>query len=153
VIDVRTATPEELATIEPADFVEGVKGLSGRELETLMAGPSRTAILGSIFMGMPRLFRPDVAGSATATTHWSITGQPGDGSDDWTVRVADGVCTVVRGHEGEPALGLTLGPVDFIKLITRTGNPVMMVMTGRLRTTGDLSLGARIASWFAVPTP
>ena len=90
-IDLRTATPEELAAIEPGDFVEGVKGLSGRELDALMAGPARGPIIGSVFTRMPQIFRPERAAGATATTHWSITGLPGGGSDDWTVRVADGV--------------------------------------------------------------
>ena len=39
---------------------------------------------------MPELFRPDRAGSTTATTHWSITGRPDGGADEWTVRFADG---------------------------------------------------------------
>ncbi len=100
---------------------------------------------------MPQIFRPERAAGATATTHWSITGLPGGGSDDWTVRVADGRCTVGRGHEGEATVGLTLGPVEFVRLISRTGNPMMMFVTGRLKATGDVTLAAKLGSWFDVP--
>ncbi|MCU1536151.1 MAG: Sterol-binding domain protein [Humibacillus sp.] len=151
-IDLSRATPEELAAIEPADFVEGVKAMSGRELETLMTGPAGGPIIGSVFSRMPQIFVPERAAGATATSHWSITGLPGGGTDDWTVRVADGQCTVGRGLEGDATVGLTLGPVEFVKLITRTGNPMMMVVTGRLKATGDVALAARLGSWFEIPT-
>ena len=86
-----------------------------------------------------------------ATTHWTLTGRPDGGSDEWTVRVADGVCTVVPGHDGDATLGLTMGPVEFIKLITKTGNPVMMLMTGKIKIKGDMSLAANVGSLFEVP--
>jgi hypothetical protein len=150
-IDFRTATPDELAAIDPADFIAGVKAMSDRELKELMDGPNRGPIVESIFTRMPLLFRPERAGSTSATTHWSLTGRPDGGSDDWTVRVADGVCTVLPGHDGESTLGLTMGPVEFIKLITKSGNPVMMFMTGKLKARGDIALAAGLAGWFDVP--
>jgi hypothetical protein len=151
-IDFRTATPDELAAIDPADFIEAVKAMSDRELKELMEGPNRGPIVESIFTRMPQLFRPERAGSTSATTHWTLTGRPDGGSDDYTVRVADGVCTVLRGHDGDSTLGLTMAPVDFIKLITKTGNPVMMFMTGKLKARGDVALAANLAGWFDVPS-
>ena len=151
-VDFRTATPEELAAIDPADFIEAVKAMPDRELKERMEGPNRGPIVESIFTRMPQLFRPERAGSTSATTHWTITGRPDGGSDDWTVRVVDGVCTVVKGHDGDSTLGLTMWPVDFIKLITKTGNPVMMFMTGKLKARGDVALAASLAGWFDVPS-
>ena len=63
------------------------------------------------------------------------------------------VCTVLPGHDGESTLGLTMAPVDFIKLITKSGNPVMMFMTGKLKASGDVALAAGLAGWFDVPAP
>ncbi|TQM64478.1 SCP2 sterol-binding domain-containing protein [Humibacillus xanthopallidus] len=151
-IDFRTATPDELAAIDPADFIDSVKAMSDRELKELMEGPNRGPIIESIFTRMPQIFRPERAGSASATTHWTLTGGPDGGSDDYTVRVADGVCTVLPGHDGDSTLGLTMAPVDFIKLITKTGNPVMMFMTGKLKARGDVALAANLAGWFDVPS-
>ena len=151
-IDFRTATADELAAIDPADFIDAVKSMPDRELRELMDGPNRTPIVTSIFTRMPQLFHPERAGATTATTHWTLTGRPDGGSDEWTVRVADGVCTVVPGHDGDATLGLTMPPVEFIKLITKTGNPVMMFMTGKLKARGDVALAANLAGWFDVPS-
>ena len=150
-IDFRTATPDELAEIDPADFIAAVKSMSDRDLRELMEGPNRSPIITSIFTRMPQLFRPERAGATAATTHWTLTGRPDGSSDEWTVRVADGVCTVVAGHDGDATLGLTMPPVEFIKLITKSGNPVMMFMTGKLKAKGDLGLAANIANLFNIP--
>ena len=151
-IDLGTATPDELAAIDPSELVEAVQAMSDRELKGVMEGANRGAIIESIFTRMPQLFRPERAGATSATTHWSLTGRPEGASDDWTVRVADGGCTVLRGHEGSSTLALTMAPFDFIKLITKTGNPVMMFMTGRLKARGDVALAASLAGWFDVPS-
>ena len=150
-IDLMSATPEALAAIEPGAFLANLRALSDRDVTALMASDNREPVIRSIFTRMPELFRPELAGSTTATTHWSITGRPDGGSDDWTVRVADGACTVHEGHDGDATLTLTMGPVDFAKVITKTGNPVMMFMTGKIKARGDLGLAANISTFFDVP--
>jgi putative sterol carrier protein len=100
---------------------------------------------------MPQLFRADRAGSTTATTHWSITGRTDGGADEWTVAFGDGTCTVSPGHVGDATLSLTMGPLDFTKVITKSGNPVMMFMTGKIEAKGDLGLAANIANFFDLP--
>jgi hypothetical protein len=149
-IDFATATPEQLAAVEPAEFIRAVKGMSDKDLTALMSSPNREAILTSVFERMPQLFRADRAGSTTATTHWTVTGGP-DGGDDWTVRVAEGTCTTSRGHDGEATLALTMGAAEFLKLISKSGNPVMMFMTGKIKAKGDLGLAANLANFFDVP--
>jgi len=42
-------------------------------------------------------------------------------------------------------------PVDFAKVITKSGNPVMMFMTGKIKAKGDLGLAANIANFFDIP--
>jgi len=51
----------------------------------------------------------------------------------------------------EPKLALTLGAVDFLKVVSGNGNPVMMFMTGKLKAKGDLGLAANIANLFDIP--
>jgi putative sterol carrier protein len=65
--------------------------------------------------------------------------------------IANGTCTLSPSPQHEPKLSLTIGPVEFIKLISGTANPVMMFMTGRLKAKGDLSLATNIANFFAIP--
>jgi len=150
-IDFTSATPEQLAAVEPGEFIQVVRAMSDKQVKALMDSGNREAIVGAIFQRMPDLFRPDRAGSTTATTHWSITGRPGGGDDEWTVAFADGHCTVVPGHVGDATLALSMGPVDFTKVITKSGNPVMMFMTGKIKAKGDLGLAANISNFFDVP--
>ena len=150
-MDFATATPEQLAAVEPAEFIQIVKKMSDKDVTALMASGNREAILTAIFSRMPELFRADRAGSTTATTHWSITGRPAGGADEWTVRFADGTCTTLPGHDGDATLTLTMSPVDFTKVITKSGNPVMMFMTGKIKAKGDLGLAANIANFFDIP--
>jgi putative sterol carrier protein len=150
-IDFTTATPEELAAVEPGDFIRIVKGMSDKDVKEVMESANREPIIAAIFSRMPELFRADRAGGTTATTHWSITGRPDGGADEWTVRFADGACTVQPGHDGDATLTLTMSPVDFTKVITKSGNPVMMFMTGKIKAKGDLGLAANIANFFDIP--
>ena len=150
-IDFTTATTEQLAAVEPGDFIRIVKEMSDKDVKEVMESDNRGAIVDAIFRRMPELFRPDRAGSTTATTHWSITGRPDGAADEWTVRFADGTCTSVPGHDGDSTLSLSMSPVDFTKVITKSGNPVMMFMSGKIKAKGDLGLAADIANFFDIP--
>lgn len=152
-IDFSTATPEQIAAVTPDEFVRIVGRMSDRQVDEVMASPNRGLIIETIFRRMPGLFRPDRARGVTATTHWSITGRPDGGADEWTVRFADGSCTCAPGHGGEATVSLTMAPVQFTKVVTKRGNPTMMFMTGRIRAKGDLHLANRITSFFDIPKP
>ena len=100
---------------------------------------------------MPQLFRADRAGSTSAVIHWNITDAPGGGVDTYELVIAGGACTLSPTPENDPKLSLTLGPVDFLKVVSGNGNPVMMFMTGKLKAKGDLGLAANIANLFDMP--
>lgn len=146
--DLTTATPEQLRELPAAELISGLKGMSDTELDAALSSDNRSHLVTAIFEAMPAMFRADRAGSITATTHWSITEQADGGSDDWTVRIADGQCTVAPGHEGDSTLALTMGAEPFVKLITKSGNPVMMFMSGKVKAKGDLSLAANFSNLF-----
>jgi putative sterol carrier protein len=147
---LKDLTHDELTALGPVEFVALLTSASDREVADVMAGPTRMSVIDSIFEHMPRMFRSDRAGDLRATTHWTITGKRVP-DDEWTVRVGDGQASAARGHDGNPAVSLSMGPVEFIKLITKTGNPVMMVMMGKIKIKGDMSLAANIGSLFDVP--
>ena len=100
---------------------------------------------------MPSLFRADRAGSTNAVIHWIITGAPDGGSDTYEIVIADGTCKLSETPENEPKLALTMGPAEFLKVVSGTGNPTMMFMTGKLKAKGDLGLAANIANLFNIP--
>src|SRR3954453_22901511 len=141
-IDLSTATPEQIMAVGPGEFIRIVTAMSDKDVKELMASGNRGLIVDAVFGRMPQIFRAERAGSTNGTTHWSITGRPGGGADEWTVRFSDGTCTTLPGHDGEADVSPAMSPVDFLKLITKRGNPMLMVMTGKLQVRGDLGLAA-----------
>jgi len=142
---------ENFASVSPTEFAQLVKATPDSELQALLDGDLRLPILQGIFTRMPESFRPDRAGSTSAVIHWIVTGGP-NGADTYEVRIAEGMCeTAAEPTTDAPRLAITVAPVDFVKVVSGNGNPVMMFMTGRLKAKGDLGLAANIQHIFAVP--
>ena len=150
-IDFTTATAEQIAAVEPGEFIRHRQGdvRQGRQGGHGEPQPRRRSSTRSSGGCPSSSARP--GGRTTATTHWSITGRPDGGADEWTVRFADGTCSTLPGHDGDSTLSLAMTPVDFTKVITKSGNPVMMFMTGKIKAKGDLGLAANIANFFDIP--
>ena len=143
--------PQTLATLEPAQFVALVKGMSDQAIRDELAGPHRTAILEAVFPRFPQQFRPEKAGDRSARIDFTVTGGPGDSSDTYGVVVEHGTCRVEEGGSGSADLSLVVGPAEFLKLITGTGNPAMMFIMGKIKASGDIGLATGLANWFETP--
>ncbi|MET7747268.1 SCP2 sterol-binding domain-containing protein [Micromonospora sp. NPDC005367] len=143
--------PANFANVGPKEFAQLVKSTPDDKLAQVMAGDLRGKVLGEVFNRMPSLFRADRAGSTNAVIHWTITGRPDGGSDTYEVVIENGTCTVPETPQHDPKLTLTMGPVEFLKIVSGGANPVMMFMTGKLKAKGDLGLAANIANLFDIP--
>jgi putative sterol carrier protein len=144
----------DLSTItemETEEFATLVKATPDKKIAEVMAGPDRKAILQEIMSRFPKQFRPDRAGSTSAVIRWEIGGAADGGSDTYQVVIEDGACSVSPDADRDPRLTVTVGGVDFIKLVSGAGNPMMMFMTGKLKAKGDLGLAANIANLFDLP--
>lgn len=141
----------DFSSIDPKQFAQIVKNSPDSKLAELMSSPQRKVILDTIFSRFPELFRADRAGSTNAVIHWNITGAPDGGADSYELVIADGACTMSPSPDQDPKLSITVGPVDFLKVVSGTGNPMMMFMTGKLKAKGDLGLAANIANLFDIP--
>jgi putative sterol carrier protein len=141
----------DFTSVDPKKFAQIVKSTPDSQLAEVMQSDLRAKILDEVFGRMPASFRADRAGSTNAVIHWVITGRPDGGADTYEVAIADGACTVSDSAQREPRLTLTLGPVDFLKVVSSNANPVMMFMTGKLKAKGDLGLAANIANLFDLP--
>jgi hypothetical protein len=137
--------------IDPSQFAQVVKSSSDAQLNEVMSSDLRSKILDEVFGRMPSLFRADRAGNTNAVIHWIISGRPDGGSDTYEIVIADGTCALSSAPEHEPKLALTLGGAEFLKVVSGTGNPTMMFMTGKLKAKGDLGLAANIANLFNIP--
>ena len=143
--------PSDFTSVDPKKFAQIVKSTPDAQLGEVMQGEMRGKILNEVFGRMPSTFRPDRAGNTNAVIHWVITGRPDGGADTYEVIIADGTCTIADSPQREPRLTITLGPVDFLKVVSSNANPVMMFMTGKLKAKGDLGLAANIANLFDMP--
>lgn len=140
-----------IASIEPAELAKLVMSTSDTKIVEVMSGEQRSAILDEVFSRFPKLFHPDRAGSISAVIHWVITGGAGDGPDTYQVVIENGACTTSSAADRDPRLTITVGPVEFLKVVSGAGNPLMMFMNGTLKAKGDLGLAANIANFFAIP--
>jgi putative sterol carrier protein len=139
------------ASVDPKQFAQLVKSTPDAKIAEVMQGDQRGKILSQVFGRMPSLFRADRAGSTSAVIHWNITGRPDGGTDTYEVAVENGTCTVSPTPERDPKLSLTMGPVEFLKIVSGNANPVMLFMSGKLKAKGDLGLAANIANLFNIP--
>lgn len=143
--------PASFSSVDPKQFSQLVKSTPDAKLAEVMQGELRGKVLDEVFGRMPSLFRADRAGSTNTVIHWNITGGADGGTDTYEVVINNGACTASSTPEHEPKLSLTLGPVEFLKVVSGGANPVMMFMTGKLKAKGDLGLAANIANLFDIP--
>lgn len=143
--------PATFASVGPKEFSKLVKSTPDKKIAEIMSGEHRGKILDEVFNRMPTLFRPEKAGSTNAVLHWNITGGPEGSTDTYEVVIENGTCVVNPTPQREPKLALTLGPVEFLKIVSGAGNPAMMFMTGKLKAKGDLGLAANIPNLFDIP--
>ncbi|MDW5327806.1 SCP2 sterol-binding domain-containing protein [Plantactinospora sp. KLBMP9567] len=143
--------PANFASLEPKQFAQIVKSTPDDKLAEVMSGDLRGKVLDAVFGRMPTLFRADRAGNTNTVLHWTITGRPDGGSDTYEIVIENGACQVSETPQRDPKLTLTMGPVEFLKIVSGDANPVMMFMTGKLKAKGDLGLAANIANLFDIP--
>lgn len=143
--------PASFSSVDPKQFAQLVKSTPDDKIAQVMQSDVRGKVLDEVFSRMPSLFRAERAGSTNAVIHWNITGRPDGGTDTYEVVIEDGTCTVSETASRDPKLSLTMGPVEFLKIVSGGANPVMMFMTGKLKAKGDLGLAANIANLFDIP--
>jgi predicted lipid carrier protein YhbT len=136
--------------IDPADFARMVRDASDEQLRDGLA-VNRELILGEIFRRMAEHLRADRAEGLDAVVEWRILDSPGDEGHRWQVAIRDGWCNVAAGGEREPRVIFSLGPVDFIRLVTGHASGPKLFLVGRLKVEGDLVLAARMPVLFAIP--
>ena len=139
------------AVLPPQEFARLVKQAPEAELTALMTGGRRAAVLDEIFRRMPEVFRADRAAGLDAVIHWVVGDRPDGAADTYQIAVADRACRVSDTADRSPDLTLTIGAVDFLKVVTGNAHPVLLVMKGRLRTRGDMALTAKFPNLFDVP--
>lgn len=144
----------EVAHREDArEFSRLVRDTPAAELRQLVHSAERTPVLDDLLNRMPGVFRADRAGALNAVIHWRIGDRPDGAYDIYELVIAGGSCVLSARPERSPALTLTVGAVEFLKIVTGNAHPVSLVMRGKLRTKGDLALTAKFPTLFDPPKP
>lgn len=115
-----------------------------------ITGLDRERLLDHVFAGIPQGFSPERAGDRRARVTFKVTG---DEQPDlvYAVVVEDGACRTEKDPSDEDGGTLRLGLLEFLRLITGRGNPVTMVMFGKISVSGQLSQVMAFPQWFSMP--
>jgi hypothetical protein len=146
-----TTHDPELAAMDRLDLARFVKGSATDQLSQIMRGEGRAALLDRIFADMPGVFRSERAGSTRAVVHWQIGDRADGGTDTYEIVINDGVCDVSERPERTARLALTIGAVDFLRMVTGNANPTVLFFRGRMKATGDLGLAMKFPAMFDLP--
>ena len=98
-----------------------------------------------VFQGLPMAFNADTAKNLRATYRFDITGE---GGGTWTVKIADGTCSVIQGGDGEADWRLELDTPTWIDISTGELMGQEAFMLGRVTVEGDPTVGIRFDQIF-----
>lgn len=143
---------EDLSAIDAEEFARLIASATDEQIAEGVNGPQRKQVLDEIFNRMAEHTDPERTRGETAVIHWKILDRPDGAYDHYEVVLADGRCDVSDEPSREPLVTLSLGPVDFLKLVSGRDSGPMMFMSGRLRIEGDLMFAAQLTSLFRIPT-
>jgi len=118
--------------------------------ETPLPIPSATHRAIAMYMGfLPLFVNREQEAKATLTAILDFTG-PGGGA--WTIRVANGRTTVTEGRSTSADLTVTQSPDTFIKTRDKMHNPMVAMLTGKMKVRGFGKLGT-FGKLFPPPSP
>jgi putative sterol carrier protein len=120
---------------------------------TLGLEVNRQQILDGIFAAMPERVNHEHAPSGQFVAEWRITGGPDGGEDRWQVILDGGECKIERDGTLASDVTFTVGPLDFVKLVTGNAKGPRLFFFGRLKIDGDLLKAARYNNYFETPRP
>lgn len=149
---------DQLARIDPTTvdaktFAQAVKYASTKQINAVFAEPEiRARVLTEVFRRMAEHFRPERAGDTRAVVHWRLTDGAGpDGYDRYETIIENGCCVVNEQRTRDARVTLTLGAIDFVKLVTGNASGPGLFITGKMRVRGDLAFATGLINLFDLP--
>lgn len=141
-IDIHEMTPEE--------FIGLVKDSSDAEIRATFREVGTAAALDRIFGMMSDSFRPERAEGVSAFVQWRIT----DGVEEhpYVISFADGTCETHRGTVDKPRTKISTDVARFARIVSGQANPVKLLMTRKLKASGDVMFARKIDGFFDIPT-
>lgn len=108
------------------------------------------AALDRIFSDMEERVRPEKTAGVEATVQWYVM----DGADrhPYELVITDGACTTRRGEAEDPDTTLTLDLPHFARIAAGDASGVKLLLTRKLKASGDINLARRLEDLFAKPS-
>ena len=144
--------PIDTSAVDPKEFAAQLANTPDEQIAAGMQSEARGLVLDEIFRRMSEHFRSEAARGVDAVVHWKILDRPDGGYDLYEVVIKDGHCTLSDTPQHEEArTTFSIGPVDFLKLVTGNANGPILFTTGKLKIKGDLPFAAQMAGLFTIP--
>lgn len=109
----------------------------------------RGALLWQIFRTIRQRAQPDRR--LDAVVEFRITGRRDGGVDRYQLTLADGRCRKSRRDEPSPALTLELEPAAFLRLVGGTASAQRLLIAGKLKLRGDLTVAMALPAALRLP--
>ena len=142
-VDINAMTPEE--------FVLLVRDSSDDQIRATFRAAGTEQGLDRIFDIMEDRFLPERAAGVSATVQWRITDEGEDHA--YVIGLHDGQCETRRGTAQRPTTTITTDLARFARIAAGDANPIKLLMTRKLKASGDVNLGRRMATFFDIPEP
>lgn len=132
------------------DFIMLVKSSSDDEIRATFRAVGTASALDRIFGMMSDYFRPERAEGVNASVQWRIS----DGAEEhpYVIRFADGTCEAHRGTVDEPRTSVATDVARFARIVSGQANPVKLLMTRKLKASGDVVFARKLDGFFDIPT-
>ena len=132
------------------EFIGLVKSSRDDEIRATFRDVGTAAALDRIFGMMSDYFRPERAAGVSATVQWRIS----DGAEEhpYVVTFADGTCEAHRGTVDKPRTTVSTDIARFSRIVSGQANPVKLLMTRKLKASGDVMFARKIDGFFDIPT-
>ena len=136
--------------VDPAQLAELIKDLSDEDLKKQISDLGEDEVLKNIFQGMQDAFRPEKAQGVNSTIQYEV--QTDAGTKTWSVKFENGSCVTSEGPAPDPRLTLTIGLVDFVRLILNQADGTQLFMSGKMKLQGDMMFAMQMQGFFDRPT-
>jgi alkyl sulfatase BDS1-like metallo-beta-lactamase superfamily hydrolase len=131
------------------EFVALVKASTDDEVRTSFREAGTAEALDRIFGMMSLYYRPERAGDVDAAVQWKIRDE--DVDHLYVVRFTPQGCTAERGTVDSPTTTVSTDLVRFARIVSGQANAVKLLLTRKLKASGDVMFARRIDGFFDIP--
>ncbi len=103
-----------------------------------------------VFGAMTARLDPEAAAGFAGAIGYDL--HRADGTrEPWTVAIAGGRATAAPGRAADPAVTVTVGVGDFLRIALRQADADRLLLDGRLDLSGDWAVASRLGAMFGRP--